>query len=277
MNDNKRYQILLTNDDGIHSPGLWAAAKELSSLGFVTVAAPREQASATGRSFPLTSDGRIDDTTLKIGDQTWSTYAVGGTPGQAVIHAIYELMPSPPDLVVSGINYGENVGSCITISGTVGAALEAASHGIPAIAVSLQMPEEVMMSYSEKINFSAAAYFTQYFARLLLEKNIPEDVQVLKIDIPDNATKETPWRLTRLAKHRYYIPQIRRVGSLKENGIIDARMQVTPEEVPTDSDIYVLAYNKEVSVTPLTLDMTSRVDFDELDRLLRKKDSSQRA
>src|SRR5512140_1440167 len=137
--EDKRYQILLTNDDGIRSPGLWAAAEALSTLGYVTVAAPREQATSMGRAMPVSSDGKITPVRLQIGDQEWTAYAVGGSPAQAALHGIMEVMPRTPDLVVSGINYGENVGTGITVSGTVMAAAEAASRGSPSLAVSAQL------------------------------------------------------------------------------------------------------------------------------------------
>ena len=111
-------QILLTNDDGIRSPGLWAAAGALASLGHVTVAAPKEQSSGMGRSLPSTSSGIIHEEQLEINGQNWTVYAVSGSPAQAVLHAILEIMPQKPDLVVSGINYGENLGLGITVSGT---------------------------------------------------------------------------------------------------------------------------------------------------------------
>ncbi|HEX9017740.1 MAG TPA: 5'/3'-nucleotidase SurE, partial [Anaerolineaceae bacterium] len=168
-------QILLTNDDGIQSPGLWAAAAALSKLGYVTVAAPRDQASSTGRSLPRMSDGRIEKSTLRINDQTWPVYAVGGTPAQVVLHAVLEIMPEKPQLVVSGINYGENLGTSVTVSGTVGAAMEAAAAGIPSIAVSLQLMNTDYYSYSN-LDFSAAAHFTHLFAKMLLEKPFPADV-----------------------------------------------------------------------------------------------------
>ena len=114
---NERKRILLTNDDGIESPGLWAAAEALSALGYVTVAAPRSQFSGAGRSHPFHSDGTIVPRQLQIGIQTWTAYAVGGSPAQAVMYAILDLLPDKPDLVVSGINYGENVGNGISISG----------------------------------------------------------------------------------------------------------------------------------------------------------------
>ena len=120
-------QILLTNDDGILSPGLWAAAASLADLGFVTVTAPREQSSGMGRSLPSTSDGIIEQKRVEVNGREWSVFSVGGSPAQAVLHGVYEIMKHKPDLVVSGINYGENVASGITISGTVGASMEAAS------------------------------------------------------------------------------------------------------------------------------------------------------
>src|SRR5512137_740517 len=115
----EKCQILLTNDDGIRSPGLWAAAEALSDLGYVTVAAPRDQSTAMGRSMPHVSDGVIRPETLHVRDKDWTVYAVGGSPAQAVLHGILEIMPQRPDLVVSGINYGENVATGITVSGTV--------------------------------------------------------------------------------------------------------------------------------------------------------------
>jgi len=152
----KRKQILLTNDDSIKSPGLWAAAEALSTLGFVTIVAPREQASGMGRSMPSTSDGKITTTELHIGEQVWEVYAVGGTPTQTVQHAILEIMDVKPDLVVSGINYGENLASDLTSTGTFGAALEAASLGIPALATSLQLKNVVedYLSHSTDFDFS---------------------------------------------------------------------------------------------------------------------------
>ncbi|TLN28418.1 5'/3'-nucleotidase SurE, partial [bacterium] len=267
-----RKQILLTNDDGIRSPGLWAAAQALAPLGFVTIAAPRDQYSGAGRSLPVTSDGRITRQTLQIGSQQWNAYAIGGTPAQSVLHACLEILPQMPDLVVSGINYGENVGSGITVSGTVGAALEGAAFGIPAIAVSLELPSMDFMGYSEEVDFSVAGYFAHYFAQRLLEQSMPEDVDVLKVEVPSNATPQTPWELTHMTHHhRYFSPYANRKGAMEEPGVIDVRIQVEPEDVPVDSDIYKLRFEHKVAVTPLSLDMTSRVDFGDLGKLLKKK------
>jgi 5'-nucleotidase len=268
----EKCQILLTNDDGIHSPGLWAAAEALSDLGYVTVAAPRDQSSGMGRSLPMTSDGVIRAETLRVRGKEWTVYAVGGTPAQAVLHGILEIMPHKPDLVVSGINYGENVATGVTISGTVGAAMEAASQGIPALAASLETDKEQHLSYSTEVDFSTAAWFTAFFARKMLEKQFPPEMDLLKVDVPCDATRETPWQVTRLARQRYFIPVAPKRKSWEERGPVDYMQAAILDTERQDSDVYVLRVKRQVSLTPLSLDFTARLDLGELDRLLRSDD-----
>jgi 5'-nucleotidase len=262
-------QILLTNDDGILSPGLWAAAASLSKLGFVTVTAPREQSSGAGRSLPSTSDGIIQEQRVQVNGQEWTVFSIGGTPAQTVLHGVLEVMKKKPDLVVSGINYGENVASGVTISGTVGAAMEAASLGIPAMAVSLEAATEYHLSYSEEMSFLVAADFAARIARLLLEKKLPPDVDLLKVDVPSDATVDTPWQLTRVSRQRYYEPETPVRDSWSERAILGYREAGDLEREPEDTDVYVLRKKRMVSVSPLSLDLTSRVDFADLNRLLR--------
>jgi len=264
-----KFQILLTNDDGIQSPGLWAAAESLSTLGYVTVAAPREQSSGTGRSLPITSDGIIHEEQVDVLGRQWKVYAVGGTPAQAVLHAVLEIMPKKPDLVVSGINYGENLATGITVSGTVGAAMEAAALGIPALAMSLETDQRHHLSYSQEVDFSTAAHFTAFFALQLLEKHFPAGVNLFKVDIPSDATSQTPWQITRLARQRYYEPVASGRKSWLEPGPIGYREAAALEKESENSDIYVLRVKRAVSVTPLSLDLTARVDFRELEKLMR--------
>lgn len=264
-------QILLTNDDGIQSPGLWAAAGALSELGFVNVAAPRDQFSGAGRSLPITSDGIIKAQEMGVNGKLWQVFAVGGTPAQTVLHAVLEILPSPPALVVSGINNGENLGTGITVSGTVGAALEAASMGLPALAVSLQMDPEYHLAYSQEIDFSAAAYFTAYFARLLMDHEMPPDVSVLKVDVPSTATPETHWEITRLSRRPYYEPTAPERASWAEPGRVGYRVAGDASQDEIDSDVYAVLVKRVVSVTPLSLDMTSRIDLKDFERSLKKK------
>jgi 5'-nucleotidase len=270
MSLNEKPQILLTNDDGIRSPGLWSAAEALSSLGFVTVVAPREQQSGSGRSMPIHSDGVIREEEVEVRGKRWKVYAVGGTPAQAVQHAILEVMSKKPDLVVSGINYGENVGNGITISGTVGAALEGASMGAPAMAVSLEVEVGQHLSHSSEIDFSAAAYFTCVFGRLLLEGFQFTDVDVLKIDVPCDATPDTPWKLTRLSKVQYFLPIRPERSDFSQSTQLNYRRLGENEGLEPGTDSYTLRIERLVAVTPISLDLTSRVDFADLDQRLRK-------
>lgn len=252
--------ILLTNDDGIRSPGLWAAAEALSKLGFVTVAAPSEQSSAAGRSQPATSKGFIREDTVEVHGQSWKVYAISGTPAQSVQHGFLEILPQKPDLVVSGINYGENVATGITISGTVGAAMEAASMGIPALAMSLETDKSHHLSYSNEVDFSAAAHFTAVFARLLLERQLPAGVDLLKVDVPADATPQTGWEWTKLSLQRYYIPTKPARKSWDTPGLIGYEIDFDLNSEPDSSDVFTLVQKRMVSVTPLTLDMTAHID-----------------
>ena len=262
-------EILLTNDDGIQSPGLWAAAQALSALGFVHVAAPRDQFSGAGRSMPSSSDGTITIREVVVNGKPWQVHAVGGTPAQAVQHAVLEILGRPPDLLVSGINYGENVGSGITISGTVGAALEGSALGIPSLAISLETDEQHHFSYSTEVDFSTAAFFTAYFGQMLLSKRFPQDVDVLKVDLPCDATPETPWVVTRLSRKRYFEPLAPQRASWDQPAKMGYFRNDEHFSDAPDTDVYALQVLRVISVTPLSLDLTSRVDLRELERLLR--------
>jgi 5'-nucleotidase len=254
--------ILFTNDDGIGSPGLWAAAE-----AFADIAEPLVVAPGMGRSLPVASEGRIyEERHVFIGVDT-AVYAVDGTPAQAVQHGVIELAPRLPSLVVSGINYGDNTGNGVTISGTVGAALEAASLGIPAIAVSQETPRDLHLSYAD-VDFSAAAYFTRQFGEWLLGHRRPDDVDVLKIDVPMGATRETRWRVTRLSRRRVYWPTRPERVALRDVGRLGYEIKLDPADTEPDSDVYTILRDGLVSVTPISLDMTSRTDLYRLEQLL---------
>ena len=270
MPKTSKPQILLTNDDGIQSPGLWAAAAALAAVGRVTVAAPQDQSSGMGRSLPSTSSGIIAEQKLRVNGQEWTVYAVNGSPAQAVQHGVLEIMPKKPNLVVSGINYGENVGLGTTISGTVGAAMEAASLGIPALAISLEAAQRYHLSYSQEVDFSVAAHFTAFFGRILLAKKMPDDVHLLKVDVPSDATPETPWLVTRVARQGYYEPLAPQRQSWNVAAHLGYKEVAVLDGEDEDSDVVVLRKHHKVAVTPISLDMTSRVNLAELEDRLRK-------
>ena len=185
---NDKPLIVLTNDDGVHSPGLAAAVTALEQLGEVLVVAPLVQQSGTGRSMPNYTSGAITAQRISVAGRHHAGYAVDGTPAQCVQRALLVLAQRPVALVVAGINYGENVGSGITISGTVGAALEAASMGVPALAISLETAVDQHHSHSAAVDFTVAAHFTRVMARLILDAPRTHDVDVLKVDVPIAAT-----------------------------------------------------------------------------------------
>ncbi len=261
--------IVITNDDGITSPGLWAAAQAALPLGELLVVAPERQWSGAGRSMPPGPEGRISRFPLEIDDQPVTAYQVDASPALVVAHALLELAPRRPALLISGINYGENMGADVTISGTVGAALQAANHGIPALATSLQTPKETHNNPSDNVDFDAAIHFTRLFARRLLATPFPFDVDLLKLDVPSDATPETPWRLTRLSRHTYFVPTPPQRAGLIDPAPVDYAPLAHPERTDPDSDIYALAVDRIVSVAPLSLNLASRADPGEIETLLR--------
>lgn len=259
--------ILVTNDDGIESPGLWAAVAALTPLGEVLAVAPERQWSGAGRSMPPQMSGRLTRLEREIHGVTVVGYGVDATPALAVAHAMLELAPRRPALVVSGINFGENLSEEITISGTVGAALEGAAYGLPALAVSLEMPVEHHFTGGEHTDYTAAAAFTQRFARLLLERSLPYDVDVLNLNVPATATPETPWQLTRVSRCRYFYS----VTPDRTNGQGRPAYRRMEEfsQVERDSDIWALRVARVVSVSPLSLDLTARADWGALEERMR--------
>jgi 5'-nucleotidase len=263
--------IVVTNDDGIDSPGLYAAVRAVWGLGDVLVAAPTRQWSGASRCFARETTGVIHPRALQVGGESVPAFAVDGSPAQVVLHALLELAPRPADLLVVGINYGENPGADVTCSGTVGAALQGASCGVPALAVSRQAPKEVHLNLSDDVDFTAAAHFTRFFARRMLGVALPFDVDVLKVDVPDTATPQTPWRLTRQSRRTYFRPVPPRRSDISRPGRMDYEAAWDVRDLEPDSDIYALVVDRVVAVTPLSLDLTSRADPGEIVRVLKRE------
>lgn len=259
--------ILVTNDDGVESAGLWAAVEAVAPLGDVLVVAPDRQWSAAGRSMPRNVTGAVSEHQHDVGDKTVQVYGIDATPALCVVHAMMEFTLRTPSLVVAGINFGENISTEISISGTVGAALEAAAFGVPALAISLEMMVDEHLTGGIAKDYSATQHFTALFAQRLLDRALPYDVSVLNINVPDNATPETPWRLTRLSRQRYFVP----LGPDRANGHgrPGYTVRANPDQAEPDSDVWALHSARVVSVTPLSLDMTSRADFGAIEEQLR--------
>jgi 5'-nucleotidase len=266
--------ILVTNDDGISSSGLWAVVEAVLPLGEVLVVAPDRQWSGGGRSMPPDVTGRLQPAAREVKGEQVIAYAVDASPALAVVHGVVELAPRRPSLVVSGINSGANLGIEVTVSGTVGAALEGGAFGIPSLAVSLEMDPAYHLADGETADYGAAMAFTRQFAERLLTWDLPNhDVDAISVNVPSDATRYTPWRLTRLSRRRYFIslPPDRANGK----GRPGYRLIEDIPHVEPGSDIRALKADRIVSVTPLSLDLTSRVGFGAFDRCLRAGETAQ--
>src|SRR6202050_1550026 len=154
--------ILVTNDDGIHAPGLRALVDGLKGFAEITVVAPSRERSAAAQSLTLRQPIYCD----QIAEREFS---VEGTPADAMILALHTLVKEKPDLVISGINRGGNVGENIYYSGTVGAAMEAAINGVPAVAISV-------VYRGREFDFAPAARFTRSLAPVILREGLPRGV-----------------------------------------------------------------------------------------------------
>src|SRR2546426_11938242 len=164
--------ILITNDDGIHAEGLRALAEGLAALGRISIVAPNGEKSGAAQSLTL----RQPIVCHPKGERHW---AVDGTPADAVIVALRKLLPEKPDLVISGINHGANMGENVYYSGTVGAARESALHHIPSIAMSL-------CARKDNLYFVHAASIARSAAELILKEGLPDQV-LLNVNVPE------PW------------------------------------------------------------------------------------
>jgi 5'-nucleotidase len=260
--------IVITNDDGIDSPGLRAAAEAVVSLGTLIIIAPSSQQTGTGRGFFGEKDLRLLPIEYTVNGITVEAYHCNCSPAFIVRHSLRTILKNRiPNLLVSGINYGENLGFNITSSGTVGAALEGASFGIPGIAISKQTDIPSHHNYTEQ-DWDASIYFLKKFSKSILKSCLPPDVDVLKIDIPDEASISTKWEFTTVAKSGYYFKEFDDPSLKSILGDGKTVIKVDESNLDQQSDIYAFSVKKVVSVTPLSLDLTSRINFDELKNCL---------
>ncbi|MBW2297113.1 MAG: 5'/3'-nucleotidase SurE [Deltaproteobacteria bacterium] len=243
--------ILLSNDDGIQAEGLWALCRRFAPSHRLTVVAPDRERSAVGHAITLHLPIRANVVSL---NGVKKAYAVNGTPADCIKLAMTELVDRKPDLVVSGINPGANVGVNINYSGTLAAAREAALYGIPAIAVSIQgnAPEF----------YDDAAAFVEGLAQKVDQHGLPKGT-LLNVNIPDLPLQRLKGiRLSRQGSEHFKEGMEKRVDPRQRTyywyGIY------TPEpEGDADVDSVALA-DAHISITPLRCDTT---DYDHLDTL----------
>lgn len=251
--------ILLTNDDGIYAPGLAALYRELKPLGEVTVVAPESEQSAVGHAITIMTPLRVKEVSLNCGVEG---FAVGGFPADCVKIAMAELLPTPPDLVVSGINLGPNVGINVLYSGTVSAATEASILGVRGVAFSLN-------SYDENADFIAAARLALELLEQLWGWEAWSNGICLNVNLPALPRAEIKGvRVTRQETGPLLEHFERRVDPRRHVYYWLAEINARPA---TDLDTDYGALNQGyVSVTPLLHDLTDYRTLNDLQTLMWK-------
>jgi 5'-nucleotidase len=233
----KMRHVLLTNDDGYQAEGLRALAAALEGFATVSIVAPSKEQSGTAQSLTL----RQPIVCNKIAPREW---AVEGTPADCVIVALHKLLAEKPDLLISGINHGANLGENVYYSGTVGAAREGALHHVPSIAMSL-------CSKKEGTKFENSARLARAIAEVVLKEGLPDQV-LLNVNVPE------PWNgMVKFARQSKKITRNQLTEGKDPRGrsyfwLYEQRID---KNVEPDTD-YAAIFSGAVSITPLHLDPT---------------------
>ena len=263
--------ILISNDDGVFAPGILAAKQAVEDLANVTVVDPDENNSSVGRRMTLFKHLEIKTVELEDGSEA---YSVSGSPADAVIVGAEYVMDDKPDLVITGINQGVNISCDITSSGTVCAAFEAVSLGIPAIAASLFMDPKTSYKQDENgewyldYDFSLAKRVLHDIVLKIINEGFPDGVDLFNLNVPSNYESEEV-KITRLSDKMIDKKVIDNTDEekaelfnypLQENQNSDDLIMIAPDlvrEYDEGSDGYALMIEKRPSLTPLKVNMTS--------------------
>jgi 5'-nucleotidase len=262
--------ILISNDDGVFAPGILAAKQAVEDLANVTVVAPNENNSSVGRRISLFKHLKLESCKLDDGSLA---YSVSGSPADAVIVGANYVMDEKPDLVITGINSGVNISCDITSSGTVCAAFEAVSLGIPAIAASLFIDPKTAYKQDENgewyidYDFTLAKKVLHDLVLKIINEGFPDGVDLFNLNVPTNYESEEV-KITNLA-HKMLDKMVidntnQEKGDLfnyplDENQKSDDLVMITSDlvkEYGEGSDGYALLVEKRPSLTPLNVNMT---------------------
>ena len=236
-------KILLTNDDGINAPGISALFESIEPIGDITVVAPDTERSAVGHAITLSDPLRVEKVNKR---GKFFGYAVSGTPADCVKIAVWALLEEKPDIVVSGINLGNNTGISIIYSGTVSAATEGMILEIPSIAISL--------AAYKKPDFSYAAKFAKKLVNLVLKNGLPVRT-LLNVNVPNVPESEIKGvRITRQGKavYREYFDERKDPWGRSYYWMAGEKVRIKEDDSVDDSALD----NNMVSVTPIQFDLT---------------------
>lgn len=239
-------RILLTNDDGIHAPGINAVRDALAEIGEVFMVAPERQRSAAGHAITLHKPLRITPLTLLNGQKGFAT---NGTPTDCVTLGYDVVMESKCDLVVSGINAGPNLGWDLTYSGTVAAAIEGAVLGIPSFAIS------VAAEHGVEIDYAPAAKFAVQLAKQLLADSLPPNT-LLNVNVPAVPEAEIQGITITHQGRREYVDRIVARTDPSGRPYYWQAGSIREDMPDPGSDVHAIL-EKQISVTPVHLDLTA--------------------
>jgi len=237
-------RVLLTNDDGITSPGLLALARAMTRVATTFVVAPDQERSAASHAITLHKPLRATRTSLEHVDaQVWAT---NGTPADCVALGVLDLLAQPPDIVVSGINLGANLGMDLIYSGTVSGAVEGALFGLAAIAMSVTAFRD--------IHWDPAAEFAAHLVRQVAEHGLPPDT-FLNVNVPNRPSSEIGGvEITRQSTRRY-VNRVEKRSDPRGRDYYWLTGSAEDVESPAGTDAWAVAQGR-ISVTPLRLSMT---------------------
>lgn len=250
----KKPLVLITNDDGIQSPGLHALIEAVSDLARVLVVAPIEQQTNMGRGgLKGPAIGKIRSVQLNLSCGEITCYGVNGSPAQAVAHGLLELTHEQPVLCLSGINYGENLGLAFTCSGTLGAAFEADSFGVSGIAFSRAIPFDDQRSDAfGELDWTLVQYHTRQIVKDVLRHGMAEGVRILNVNYPRQLSEAMIPKVTRQAYMNYgsYVTPGRKEMDMGYQ--LGWKLNDDLHNAPMDSDIYAVHFEGAISITPMT-------------------------
>ena len=257
MSENRKL-VMVTNDDSVQSNGIVDLARAASKYADAIIVAPEQPQSATALSMTFHKPLRV----TRVRRDKFECYAVSGSPGDCVMVGVNKVLPRRPDLVVSGINIGDNdTYQDILASGTVAAAIEAALTGVPALAFSMEVSGESMFALEyDQPNFAGAAAIAGEIIRDVLEFGMPEGAENLNVNFPLEVQPTTPIKLTEVGKRKYTDKVIvrRDPRGRAYYWLFGERLGSFPER----TDAAAVIVNRHVSITPIVLRMSGPISKD---------------
>ncbi len=254
--------LLLTNDDGIYSPGLKILANTLRILGTVTVVAPDTERSAVGHSITINHPLRVKE--VKQEGRVFG-YAVNGTPADCIKIALGAIMEDSADIVVAGINHGLNIGTSIMYSGTVSGAMEGVIFGLPALAISAEIARDEECTEKEASVLSFAADFAVQLIKIIHDKGLP-DRTLLNVNFPFCTENEIKGVVVTKQGQTYFIDHFQRRLDPRRNVYYWLEGEDIEMEGGDGLD-YIAIRKGYISITPLGCDLTNYRYLEELRKL----------